>query len=483
MFTRVLVSAALAVGLVAAGGTAAAANPAGPAKSAPAAGSAGVAADILDQLEAIPGLTVLQEQPAPAPYRFFILSITQPIDHRHPAAGTFQQRFTLAHRGTDRPMVLHTTGYNVPDSFFRSEPMRLVDGNQISVEQRFFTPSRPEPADWSDLDIWQAATDHHRIVQALKGIYSQKWISTGASKGGMTSVYHRRFYPSDVDGTVAYVAPQDVINAEDSAYDRFFEHVGTDPACRKALDDVQLEALTRRAELVARYSAWATANNRTFSVVGSADRAFEFMVNGTTWAFWQYSTQSQCVNVPPRTASSDQIFDWLDVVYGLDSNTDQGIAPYTPYYYQAATQLGYPYPKQTHLAPLQHYRGQDRAESYLPSALHPHFQPLAMLDIDAWVKLFGRQLLFVYGQDDPWGAEPFRLGPGTHDSLSYTAPGANHGATIGRLPADQAATATAALQRWAGVSAPAGFAAAAVAAPYDAALDAWNPALDRRFNR
>ena len=37
----------------------------------------------------------------------------------------------------------------------------------------------------------------------------------------MTSVYHRRFYPADVDGTVAYVAPQDVMNAR-TLYDRFF---------------------------------------------------------------------------------------------------------------------------------------------------------------------------------------------------------------------------------------------------------------------
>ncbi|MFG2037513.1 S28 family serine protease [Dactylosporangium sp. NPDC048998] len=187
---RALLSVAIALGLVGAVGVA------GPAAAAE--------TDIRARLEAVPGLTVLSEQPVAAPYRFFILSIAQPVDHRHPRAGTFQQRFTLLHRGTDRPMVLHTTGYNVPEYAFRSEPTRLVDGNQISVEQRFFTPSRPEPANWEQqLTIWQAATDHHRIVQALKPIYSQQWISTGASKGGMTSVYHRRFYPDDVDGTVA----------------------------------------------------------------------------------------------------------------------------------------------------------------------------------------------------------------------------------------------------------------------------------------
>jgi hypothetical protein len=438
--------------------------------------------DIAVQLAKVPGLTVVEERAAPAPYRFFVLRFTQPADHRHPSAGTFEQRMTLLHRGQDRPTVLHTTGYGVPDYVFRSEPTRLIDGNQLSVEQRFFTPSRPAPADWSDLTIWQAATDHHRIVQALKPVYPVNWISTGASKGGMTSVYHRRFYPADVAGTVAYVAPQDVINSEDSAYDRFFSTAGTDPACRAALDDVQIEALKRRTALVGRYQAWATANDRTFGVVGGIDRAFEFMIGGTTWAFWQYGNQSQCAEVPAVTATDEEILAWVDGVFGLDSNTDQGITPYVPYYYQAATQLGYPYVKLRHLAKLQKYRGQDVAKTYVPRELAPRFKPLTMADIDLWVRQSGRQLLFVYGGNDPWGAEPFHLGRGTRDSLTYTAAGANHGANISLLTPAEAATATSVVQRWAGLS-TAALRTTGPAAAYNPVLDDRNPALDRRFSR
>ena len=50
--------------------------------------------------------------------------------------------------------------------------------------------------DWEVLDIFQAAADHHRIVAALKSIYSGARINTGHSKGGMTAVFHRRFYPA-----------------------------------------------------------------------------------------------------------------------------------------------------------------------------------------------------------------------------------------------------------------------------------------------
>jgi hypothetical protein len=429
--------------------------------------------DILEQLRRVPGLTVVSEGTAPTGYRFFNLTFTQEVDHRDQAAGTFQQRMTLLHRGVDRPTVLHTTGYGVPNGAFRSEPTRLIDGNQLSVEQRFFTPSRPEPADWTDLTIWQAATDHHRIVLALKAVYSLKWISTGASKGGMTSIYHRRFYPADVDGTVAYVAPQDVDEQEDSAYDKFFTGVGTE-SCRKALDDIQVEALKRRSALVAKYETWAAANNRTFTIVHSANRAFEFMVNGTTWAFWQYSGLGQCPQVPPVSATDDTLLNWINQVYGLDSNTDQGITGYVPYYYQAATELGYPVPKLRHLARYQQYRGEDTAKSYVPAVLAPRFHPAAMDDIDHWVRRSGRTLLFVYGQNDPWGAEPFELGRGTVDSLSFTAPGANHGASIAALVPAEGATATSAVQRWAGVS--------TVPALKTSAVDEYNPALDRRFS-
>ncbi|HEU4425615.1 MAG TPA: S28 family serine protease, partial [Pilimelia sp.] len=221
--------------------------------------------DIVTQLRAVPGLTVVAEHGAPPGYRLFALTYRQPVDHRQPSRGAFKQRLTLLHKATDQSMVLHTSGYGVYfDRPFRSEPTFLLGGNQISVEQRFFTPSRPEPPDWTTLTIWQAATDHHRLVDALKPIYPAKWISTGESKGGMATVYHRRFYPADVAGSVAYVAPNDVVDGVD-VYTQFLDTVGSDPACRKALADVQREALRRRTEVVARYSSWAQANNRTFS--------------------------------------------------------------------------------------------------------------------------------------------------------------------------------------------------------------------------
>ncbi|MFJ8139299.1 S28 family serine protease [Streptomyces sp. NPDC096013] len=426
--------------------------------------------DIKDRLLAIPGMSLVEEKPYTG-YRYFVLDYTQPVDHRHPSKGTFQQRITVLHKDVSRPTVFYTSGYNVSTTPGRSEPTRIADANQVSLEYRYFTPSRPEPADWSKLDIWQAASDQHRVFTALKPIYTENWIATGGSKGGMTATYFERFYPRDMDGVVAYVAPNDVVNDEDSAYDRFFTEVGT-KECRDRLDAVQREALVRRGPLEKKYAAYAAENGYTFTTVGSLDKAFEAVVLDYVWGFWQYSLLADCDTVPANapTATDDEIWTSVDTISGFSFYTDQGLAPYTPYYYQAGTQLGaptihFPYIEKKYLR-----YGYQQPRTFVPRSIPMRFRPHAMRDVDSWVRHHADHMLFVYGQNDPWGAERFAVGKGAKDSYVFTAPGLNHGANVAGLTADQKALATARILAWAGV--PAATAAQAKPlAPYDARLD------------
>jgi hypothetical protein len=429
--------------------------------------AAAAAPDIKAQLQRIPGLTVVSEDAAPAGFRFFKLTYTQPADHRHPGAGTFQQRFTLLHRDFAAPTVAFTSGYNVSGSPNRSEPTQLVDGNQLSMEYRYFTPSRPEPENWAkQLTIWQAAADEHRAVQAFKAIYPGKWLATGGSKGGMTATYFRRFFPEDVDATIPYVAPNDVIDPLD-VYNRFLSRVGNDPACRDALKAIQRDALKRRDELGAIAAADAAQRGLTFSIVGSADKSLEISVIDSYFAFWQYQTQADCATVPAPGAPAAEVYAWYEKVESLNTYSDQDLAPYIPYYYQAAVQLGSPEAYDGYLRDLLRYPGADQPKTFVPSSIRlPRFDYLAMPDIDFWVKSRGSRLLFVYGSNDPWGAEPFELGFGSRDSYRYYVQGGNHGSKIAQLAPADAAAATATIRRWAGLppvsslalrSAPAGF--------------------------
>ncbi|WJD99424.1 S28 family serine protease [Streptomyces antimycoticus] len=436
---RWLMALAILMGAVGAGAGGASAEPAAPAQP-----------DIKERVLAIPGMRFVEERPYEG-YRFLVFTYAQPVDHRHPSKGTFQQRFTLLHKATDRPTVFYTSGYNVTTAPRRSEPTQLVDGNQVSMEYRFFTPSRPQPADWSKLDIRQAASDQHRLYRALKPIYGKKWLATGGSKGGMTATYYRRFYPHDMDGTVAYVAPNDVANDEDSSYDRFFADVGT-AECRTKLNAVQREALVRRDEIVKRYQKWADDEKQTFTVVGSADKAYENVVLDLVWAFWQYHLLKDCADVPAPTVSTGELYGFIDEISGFSAYTDQGLETYTPYYYQAGTELGSPTFKTPHLDGLLRYPGIYAPRTYVPRDIPMRFTPGVMRDVDNWVRHDARRMLFVYGQNDPWGAERFRVGKGAKDSHVYTVAGGNHGSSIAQLTGAEKAQATAEVQRWAGVS-------------------------------
>ncbi|MEV6317926.1 S28 family serine protease [Streptomyces sp. NPDC051776] len=459
---RWLLSLAVLIGAAGAGGA-----PAGAATAAEPGSK-----DIKDRILAIPGMSLIEEKPVDG-YRYFVLNYTQPIDHRHPSKGTFKQRLTVLHKNTDRPTVFQTSGYHVSTTAGRSEPTKIIDGNQISMEYRFFTPSRPDPADWKKLDIWQAASDQHRIFKALKKIYGKNWLATGASKGGMTATYFRRFYPNDMDGTVAYVAPNDVNNHEDSRYDRFFETVSK-KECRDALADVQREALVRRGEMTDLYKKWAKENDATFHTVGGLDKAYESVVLDMVWAFWQYSSEKDCADVPKKDVPTDKLFSYVDAISGFAFYTDQGLEPYTPYYYQAGTELGAPTVEYPHLDGLLRYPGYFTPRAFVPREIPMKWKNGVMRDVDRWVRNCSERMMFVYGQNDPWGAEPFRLGKGAKDSYVFFAPGANHGANVAGLTTDEKEKATSEILEWAGVASPAvrsGDAAAKPLAKPDSKLD------------
>ena len=404
--------------------------------------------DVADALRALPGLRLIEErQDAEPGYRHFVLGLRQPVDHTNPAAGTFEQRLTLLHTAAERPTVLFSTGYQAVLTPRRSEPAVLLGANQLQVEHRYFGTSRPAGPGYTHLTVRQAADDHHRVVRLFRRLYPGAWISTGGSKGGMASVYHRRFHPHDVAGTVVYSAPNNVDDRDDSAYLRFLETVGT-PAARESLKGVQRAILLRRADLVARYEAWAAATGDTFRLVGSADKALEIAVLRVPFMFWQRGTPADIATIPGPGATPDELYTWLDDTAGLALYADTTARHYIPYWYQIGTQLGYVSFPTAHLANLLRHPGAAEPRSFVPRDVPLHFDRAAMPDIDRWVRRRGSRLLFVNGTQDPAVAEHFR--PGGPDSRVLWVPGGNHGADLADLsPADRTA-AEDMLVRWAG---------------------------------
>ncbi|GAA1906726.1 S28 family serine protease [Streptomyces durmitorensis] len=408
-------------------------------------------ADIREQLEKIPGMKVVSVADREG-YPLYSLTYAQPVDHGNPRAGTFTQRATLWHKATDKPTVLYTGGYTLASN--TTALTKLIDGNQVSIEHRYFEQSRPSGAagsDWSKMTVQQEAADEHRLTQALRGIEKGKWLGTGASKGGMTVTYHERFYPGDLDAVVAFVAPNDANNKDDSGYERFFRTVGT-AECRSALNAVQREMLLRREALIPKFEADAKANGDTFEeTLGTTDRAYEFAVLDQVWNFWQSGTVDNCPTVPDaKKATDDELYDWSKG-HGFSVYQDEtlGTNGTGPYYRQAATQLGWADLKFKHLKDVRHYPDIYQPNSVLPEAMRGSYNNRTIADVDRWVKTRGQRMMFIYGENDPWSAEKFT--PSHRDSYRYEVPGSNHGASIAKLPAAEQAEAIATIKRWADV--------------------------------
>ena len=409
-------------------------------------------ADILDQLRALPEVSSVEERATNhTGYRYFELHFDQPVDHDHPEAGRFAQQATLIHRDPAAPMILAHTGYGNWIFDFPVEPTRLLDGNQLAVEHRFFRASRPTGGvgDWDHLSIAQAAADHHRIVAALRPLYDGAWVETGASKGGMTSIYHRRFYPDDVDATLAYVAPISFA-APDYRYEPHLETIG-EPVCRQALRDLQVELLThRRAYLLERATQQATTRGHSYNRI-SLPAAVESAVVALEWSFWQFEGGAACPTVPPVTASDAQLWSFLDQVSPVSSSSDFDLVEFEAYYFQSEGELGYPGTMDQHLDGLLEQGPEAYDGAYPPGVPIPTFRPEAMADVDGWVRAMGERLILVYGAWDPWTGGMFELG-GATDSLRVLAPEAPHGAGLDDLtPADRQAVLDR-LAAWTGVT-------------------------------
>ncbi|MFI5610788.1 S28 family serine protease [Amycolatopsis sp. NPDC051903] len=412
--------------------------------------------DIVTRLHHLPGVTYRSEDPhPPAGFREFHLSFRQAVDHRDPRSGTFEQQLTLLHRDTAAPMVVYTNGHWIDSTI--AEPTTLLGADQLDIEHRFFGDSVPQPEIWANLTVWQSAADEHEVVNVLKHLYRGHWLSAGTGEGGEGAIFHRMYFPGDFDGTFADNSPDDVTDHGDS-YQHFLNDQVATPECRAALQAVQIEALKRRPALEARMAAAADAAGVTFTKdIGSLDKAYEFNVLDTPFAFWQFASTSpyNCANIPPATASDDDIYRFVDVVSGgsipggMLAEADQNLDPSVPFLYEAGTELGYPVEPQAHLAGLLHYPNQEAAREYVPRTIPMHYDPQVMRSAAQWVATRGSRLIFLYGSLNPWSANPFRLGPGSRDSSVHVQQGGDYSASIAALPAAERDGIVSTLHRWA----------------------------------
>ena len=376
----------------------------------------------------------------------YVTYFTQPLDHRHPEKGSFRQRVIVSHVGFDRPTVIVTEGYGAAyalRSQYREELSKLLNANMIFVEYRYFLESTPEPKDWQYLTAENSADDLHAITTAFKNIYPGKWIATGISKGGQTTLLYRTFYPDDVDISVPYVAPL-CYGVEDGRHEPFLHKVST-PENRKKIEDFQLEALKRKATLLPRFEKYCTEKNYSFRA--PIEEIYDYSVLEYSFALWQWGPPIS--SIPATTASDDEIFSHLLAISEPGYFTAD--SPNASFFVQAARELGY---YGYDVQPFKQYLSIQSSEGYLHRLMLPEelkdmpFDKTLSKKITKFLKKQDPKMIFIYGQNDPWTAAGVTWLKNKKNIHVFIQPNGSHLARISTLPEAEKAEVMELINEW-----------------------------------
>ena len=376
----------------------------------------------------------------------YVTYFTQPLDHRHPEKGSFRQRVIVSHVGFDRPTVIVTEGYGAAyalRSQYREELSKLLNANMIFVEYRYFLESTPEPKDWQYLTAENSADDLHAITTAFKNIYPGKWIATGISKGGQTTLLYRTFYPDDVDISVPYVAPL-CYGVEDGRHEPFLYKVST-PENRKIIEDFQLEALKRKATLLPRFEKYCTEKNYSFRA--PIEEIYDYSVLEYSFALWQWGTPIS--SIPVTTASDDEIFSHLLAISEPGYFTAD--SPNASFFVQAARELGY---YGYDVQPFKQHLSIQSSEGYLHRLMLPEelkdmpFDKTLSKKITKFLKKQDPKMIFIYGQNDPWTAAGVTWLKNKKNIHVFIQPNGSHLARINTLPEAEKAEVMELINEW-----------------------------------
>lgn len=395
--------------------------------------STAMAGQLEEELLKIKGVISVEELDRGTFAERYVVMIEQPLDHKNPKKGSFEQRIVVAHSGHDRPTLLVTEGYGGARALlpgYREEISKKLNTNQVFVEHRFFGESTPKPRDWSYLTGENAAADLHRVRRALSEIYSRKWIASGISKGGQNTMIYAAYYPGDVDCYVPYVAPV-CTGIEDGRHEPFLSQVGT-PMERAAILEFQKELLRRRADLVPMLEEYCRGKSYTFNI--PIDEVFDYMVLEYSFSVWQWGLAVS--TIPGTDAPHEELIDNLITIVSPDY---LAVSDEPSFFVQAARELGYygydikPFEGLLRIKDAKDYL----RRIFLPKDAHKiRFTPALSEKIISYLRANDPRMIFIYGEIDPWSAvmPSLDLFEGKHNMELVVAKQGSHKTRIESMP-------------------------------------------------
>lgn len=382
--------------------------------------------DLMKFLRTVPGLIISEKVSGDKFAEFYHLELTQPLDHKNPDSETFKQRVFLSLNKKTKPVVLVTEGYNANRARranYIEEITRILDANQIFVEHRYFGTSFPDSTDYNYLTIEQAANDHHRVVELFKPYFTGKWINSGISKGGQTTMYHRYYFPDDVDASVPYVGPLMFAQA-DPRFDVYFDTVGTEE-CRTAIHDFQELLFKSKDELLPRFIEGN--KKKEFTYRKGYEFGFEYMVLEFAFSFWQWG--ADCNAIPDEKVGMDSIYKHFEKIVPYGYLTEPKIKEDYTFMIQAMKDFGYYGYDISEFEGLLEVVKEHNYDFVLPKGIEITYHPELMQNVNKYLQKKGDNFLYIYGGFDPYASQQVQL-TGESNAVKYVLSGGSHSTRI-----------------------------------------------------
>ena len=377
-----------------------------------------------EALQNIPSISMIKEDPDTAAVtkkkqgeldykEQYSMFFTQDLNHDDEGGDSFQQKVCILFRGFDRPTIFVTEGYDW-DGFRDAGDMGInLNANMIHVEHRNYGESyNQDNGHWEYQTIAQASADLHDVYLALKPLFKGKWMCSGTSKNGETSIAYAYYYPQDMSLAAAFCAPF-VLGLNDERFGQYlFNEAGTEEerelmktAIRNALQDGEDGLYQTACELF-------EADNQRIP----AFTEYVFDLFDSFFQVFQYSTHNDGrPELLEQLATDDEAL--VNQIYTIiGENRDE---TYYSYWVECAKQMGWQNNGYDYFADLLEGTSFNRDEVL----------PLLLKEEDRWIvgtydysiytdivnNFFMTStcpLLLFYSKDDPWSAgQPQQVGP------------------------------------------------------------------------
>ncbi len=328
----------------------------------------------------------------------------QQIDHNDLSKGIFRQRVFLGFENTTQPVIVELRGYGIgPER--AGELANHYKANQLTIEHRYFNNSRPVDVDWNTLTIENAAKDQAIIIDAIRDILfpDSKFISTGISKGCMTTMAHRRYFPKNVDACVCYVGPLNYQREDPRVYE-FLNNVGTEED-RNKIKAFQELCFENREALLGMMKKAGEEKGMTWEF--GVDKAIDYTILEYSFAFWQWGKPVN--SIPSGNVSPEDIYKHLIDVVGYGFFEEKAVTDLQPYFWAALTEQGI-YGYET--APFKKYLNTDEIYKFewaFPEGVTKTYDLRPMQEIKSFLDNSAEKMLFIYGEYDAWSSTAVEL--------------------------------------------------------------------------